>query len=147
MWFWFAILFHCAQFSILLTIAYKMISPLGIFVCTALAFVVIILLLYAKFKVILNKESGIADLNRRKIFEPEDEKDEISDQAIYALALAAFLEGVLFAVYACLTSGYDHKLDRDGYYTRNLLLQTLRFASINLLAFHRYGTHILFAFV
>ena len=55
---------------------------------------------------------------------------------MYLLASAAVLEGILFAIYTVVTGGHNNNND-SGFYTENTMLQTLRFTSVTLLAFHR----------
>ena len=142
LWVLIALIFHIGQFSILLSIAYRMdITPGGIFVLVTISILTIILLIYAKCivrpKNSKNSIFRLIELHKKKMFDPDDEIDDIPDRAIYALALAGILEGVLFAIFSALTAGNDHHLNDSGFYSRNTILQTLRFASINLLAFHR----------
>jgi hypothetical protein len=66
-----------------------------------------------------------------------EQTDDVPPRAVYAIALAAFLEGICFAVFSVLTSGTIGQLDSYGFYTSDTLLQCMRFASITLLAFHR----------
>ena len=54
------------------------------------------------------------------------------------LAIAALLEGIAFAIYTTVTAGNSQALpSNNGFYSQDTTVQTLRFASITLLALHR----------
>ena len=63
---------------------------------------------------------------------------QVPDRAVMLLAIAAVLEGVAFAIYTTVTAGNSQALpNSSSFYSQGTTLQTLRFASITLLALHR----------
>ena len=58
--------------------------------------------------------------------------------SVYCLGAATILEGVMFAIYSTSIAGISAgHFGVTGFFTRDTMLQTLRFASITFLSFHR----------
>lgn len=136
LWWVLTIIFHALQFSILLTVGYDSLGTSAFAICLLLALGVVALLLAARWLVVKSRLSSSRNAQRNDgVVTPDDEKDIVDDRAVYCVAGAAMLEGVLFAVYTTVTAGST--LRKHGFYEDGTMLQTLRFASITLLAFHR----------
>ena len=138
-WLYTALLVHVIQFAVLLILGNEAL-PTGAMVILVL-FVVLVagLLLYSRKLVRKNRRRAGTILFRKKIESrpqctPDEEADVIPQGAIYSLALAAILEGCTFALYTVVMAGRDNVISD---HRRSVILETLRFASITLLAFHR----------
>ena len=138
-WLYTALLVHVIQFAVLLILGHEAL-PNGAMVILVL-FVVLVagLLLYSRRLVRKNRRRAGTTLFRKKIESkpqctPDEEADLIPQGAIYSLAAAAILEGCTFALYTVVMAGRDNVISD---HRRSVILETLRFASITLLAFHR----------
>lgn len=140
----------------MLSVGHYALSPLALAILVVLIVAVAVLLIASRFYV---KKSYMSDSRNVKIkvrilnyslffllkmsipqagtCTPDDEADQVQDTAIYCVAAAAVLEGICFALYTSITAGNDSHLRPEGFYTKNVLLQVLRFTSITLLAIHR----------
>eukprot|EP01031_Cornospumella_fuschlensis_P032399 gene32399-39179_t len=126
------------QFSLLLVVGYDPL-PVG-------SFVLIILLLLSSVSLVvfsrlhvkkssLSKSRNIALRNGE--CSPDDEADEVSDIAIYALGAASVLLGLNFAIFTSVLSGSNAEFPSHGFFNQDSFMQILRFASITMLALHR----------
>jgi hypothetical protein len=135
-WWVLTIFIHSLQFSILLTVGYGSLGPGAFAICLLLAIGVAVLLLASRMYVTKSRLSSFRNAQRNDgVVTPDDEKDIVQDRAVYCVASAAVMEGILFAVYTTVTAGST--LKNNGFYEDGTMLQTLRFASVTLLAFHR----------
>jgi hypothetical protein len=125
------------QFSLLLTVGFQPL-PLSVFVLLILLVITsVACVIYARL--IIQKSRLSARRNiilRNGICTPDDEADEVPDQAVYLLGVGSILLGISFALFTAVLAGSD-VLSSVGFFTQDTLLQTLRFASITLLALHR----------
>jgi len=138
MWLIAFLLIHSGQFALLLTVGYKAL-PNGAFgVVLFLSIAVVLLLLAARINTKKSKLSTKQNMAYNdNICTPEDEADAVSDTAVLCVMAAVVLEGFAFAIFTAVTSGHHEYLSESGFYTKNTLLQVLRFTSITLLALHR----------
>jgi hypothetical protein len=147
-WLYTALIVHIIQFGILLTLGRPILSNAAMIVLVLLATSVAVLLLLSRKLVKKNRRRSVSTTLFRKRIEgsdqrtPEDEADFIPSSAIHCLSAAAVLEGCTFALYTVMLAGYDRRLDnhsdpRYGGKQRQIILETMRFASITLLTFHR----------
>jgi hypothetical protein len=146
-WLYTTLLIHIAQFTILLVLGHSVLPSAAIIVLVLLVVAVAILLLYSRKLVKKNRKRTSTTLFRKKIEgkterTPDEETDFIPSGAIYCLCGAAILEGCTFALYTVMMAGHDGLLDTEsnrtyGTSSRQIILETMRFASITLLAFHR----------
>lgn len=146
-WLYTTLIIHIAQFTILLVLGRKVLASAAMIVLVLLVVAVAILLLYSRKLVKKNRKRTSTTLFRKKIEgkterTPDEETDFIPSGAIYCLCGAAVLEGCTFALYTVVMAGHDGILDREsnqtyGTSSRQIILETMRFASITLLAFHR----------
>jgi hypothetical protein len=146
-WLYTTLLIHIAQFTILLVLGHSALPSAAIIVLVLLVVAVAILLLYSRKLVKKNRKRTSTTLFRKKIEgkterTPDEETDLIPSGAIYCLCAAAVLEGCTFALYTVMMAGHDGLLDAEsnqtyGTSSRQIILETMRFASITLLAFHR----------
>ena len=147
-WLYTALIVHIVQFGILLTLGRPILSNAAMIVLVLLATSVAVLLLVSRKLVKKNRRRSVSTTLFRKRIEgsdqrtPEDEADFIPSSAIHCLSAAAVLEGCTFALYTVMLAGYDRGLDnhsdpRYGGKQRQIILETMRFASITLLTFHR----------
>ena len=147
-WLYTALVVHIIQFGILLTLGRPILSNAAMVVLVLLVAAVAILLLLSRKLVKKNRKRSVSTTLFRKRIEgseqrtPEDEADDIPSAAIHCLGAAAVLEGCTFALYTVMLAGYDKALDnhsgqRYGGKQRQIILETMRFASITLLTFHR----------
>eukprot|EP01038_Epipyxis_sp_PR26KG_P014270 gene14270-19146_t len=138
-WFLAFIIAHLVQFGLLLSMADITVLPIAATVVVGfLALLVVFILIYARLVI---KKSRLSSYNNIKIrggvCTPDDEADMIPNRAIYALAFAAVVDGFAYAIYASITAGNKSGQNPRGFFSQETILQTLRFASITLLAFHR----------
>ena len=138
-WLYTAVLVHITQFGLLLTLGYTALPTAALVVLIFFVVLISILILYSRKLVKKNRRREGTTLFRKKIEgrdqrTPDEETDMIPQGAIYCLALASVLEGCTFALYTVLLAGNDHVVSAAN---RQIILETLRFASITLLAFHR----------
>lgn len=146
-WLYTTLIIHIAQFTVLLVLGQSVLPSAAIIVLVLLVVVVAVLLLYSRKLVKKNRRRTSTTLFRKKIEgsterTPDEEADFIPPESIYCLCTAAVLEGCAFALYTVMMAGHDSILDNEpnmGYKTssRQIILETMRFASITLLAFHR----------
>lgn len=146
-WLYTTLIIHIAQFVILLVLGRSALPSAAIIVLVLLVVAVAILLLYSRKLVKKNRKRTSTTLFRKKIEgkterTPDEETDYIPSGAIYCLCAAAVLEGCTFALYTVMMAGHDGLLDKEskqtyGTSSRQIILETMRFASITLLAFHR----------
>lgn len=146
-WLYTALVIHIIQFTILLVLGREVLPDAAMAFLILLVIAVIFLLLYSRKLTRKNRRRKSSTLFRKKIemkaeCTPDDEADSIPQRAIYSLALAALLEGCALALYTVMMAGHDGRLDSipDSNFKgnkRQIILETLRFASITLLAFHR----------
>jgi hypothetical protein len=98
--------------------------------------IVTVLMIFARWKV--RKKRHGNKLKMGHDLTPDDEADEIPPVAIYALALVAILQGIMFAVFSGLTAGnIGNRIGNHPFLNMETMLQTLRFSSILFLAMHR----------
>lgn len=137
-WMWVFIVVHIVQMSILLTVGYRTMNSGSFAVVLLLVITVPLLLLSSR---LLIRKSRMSNLRNARfkggVCTPDDEKDEVPDRAVLLVAWAAVLEGIIYAIYTAVSAGNDNNLDDSGLYTQDTMLQTLRFASLLLLALHR----------
>lgn len=146
-WLYTALVIHIIQFTILLVLGREVLPDAAMAFLIILVIAVIILLLYSRKLVKKNRRRKSTTLFRKKIemkaeCTPDEEADSIPQRAIYCLAAAALLEGCALALYTVVMAGHDGLLNSipDANFEgnkRQIILETLRFASITLLAFHR----------
>ena len=147
-WLYTALIVHIVQFGILLTLGRPILSNAAMIVLVLLVTSVPVLLLMSRKLVKKNRRRSESTTLFRKRIEgsdqrtPEDEADFIPSSAIHCLSAAAILEGCTFALYTVMLAGFDKGLDnhsdpRYGGKQRQIILETMRFASITLLTFHR----------
>jgi hypothetical protein len=129
---------HIGQFSMLLVAAKSQLSGIEMAVLVIVVVSVVALALVSRWLVTKSRLSERRNIKLRGgVCTPEDEADIVPDRAVECLAAAAILEGIAYALYASLVAGNRNHLDTAGYYTLNTILQTIRFASITLLALHK----------
>ena len=129
---------HIGQFSMLLVAAKSQLSALTMAILVIVVVSVVALVVAARWLVTKSRLSERRNIKLRGgVCTPEDEADIVPDRAVECLSAAAILEGIAYALYASLVAGNRAHLDSAGYYTLNTILQTIRFASITLLALHK----------
>ncbi len=131
-----AVVLHSVQFSVLLTMGYRLLSvtELGIIVGFVIAAAGALLL----SRLLVSKAPRPMGWLMPTVTRPEEEWDGVPDSAIYALSLAAIFEGVAFALFPAITAGRgDDELSSKGFYSSNTIVQTLSFATITFYCFHR----------
>ena len=146
-WLYTALVIHVVQFGMLLVLGRRALPSAALIVLVLLILSVIFLLLYSRRLVRKNRRREGSTLFRKKLEggnhrTPDEEMDHIPENAIYCLAVAAILEGCLFALYTVIMAGNDSSVDSgtgiaSNPHSSQIILETLRFASITLLAFHR----------
>jgi tetrahydromethanopterin S-methyltransferase subunit E len=146
-WLYAAVIVHIVQFSVLLVLGRSALPKAALAVLALGVISVTVLLLYSRRLVRKNRSREGATLFRKKLVTghqrtPDEEMDSIPENAIYCLSVAAILEGALFAFYTILVAGSSAIVDSatgigSNPHSSQIILETLRFASITLLAFHR----------
>lgn len=135
-WMYLAIFLHIGQCIFLFVVGQRVLSQ-GVFVFLVLLSVLItVLLILSRFSAHV-RNIGFFELRRKEHFTPDDEKDDVPDRGVYYLSLAGVLVGCLYAIFSACAVNVDKNLNQGGFYTQNTLIQSLRFGSIILLAFHR----------
>lgn len=135
-WLIVTIILHIVQFSVLLTMAYRLLSPgqLAIILAFVVAAVVCIIVCRLMSKKVIRNVGWLSS----NITSPDQETDYVPDIAIYFLSFGAVCEGVAFALFPAITAGKDEdKLNSSGFYSSNTMIQTLSFATITFYAMHR----------
>lgn len=133
-WLIISLISHILQFTMLLVEArYVMKTPTFIAV-TVIVIVVGLLLISTRYFVTKKQRENIVAHRGKRT--PDDEADEIPDIAIYLLAIAAILEGCAYSVFTAAVAG-STMLGDQGFHSNDTLMQTLRFASVTMLAFHQ----------
>lgn len=137
-WLYVAILMHIGQWLMLLNVGHSALPPGAMAVLLFLVVLITGLFIAAR---LMTKKSHLASRRNIKLkantCTPDDEKDDMPDRAVYCIAFAAILEGICYALYTSVTAGNNSQLVDKGFYTQNVMLQTLRFTSITLLGIHR----------
>jgi hypothetical protein len=137
-WWFFFLILHLAQFSILLSAGFDGLPPPAFAVLLILMIAVLVLVIIARCYVRKSKLSTRKNLLLKgDVCTPADESDEVPDKAIYLVTIACIFEGLLYAIYTGVLAGKHEGLSKPGYYDQDTILQTLRFSSIILLAMHR----------
>jgi hypothetical protein len=135
-WLVVTIIIHCVQWGLLLAAGSKALPDAALAILVIMMVAVVLLLLYARYNV--KKRRHHYKLQYKNELTPEDEADEVPEKSVYLLISATILEGCMFSVYTAVTAGlYQNKFGTVGFFTQYTMLQTLRFASITFLAFHR----------
>lgn len=138
-WLYAALIIHVIQFAVLLVLGHQALPTTAMAILVLFVVLVAALLVYSRKLVAKNRRRAGTVLFRKKIESkdertPDEEADSIPQGAIYSLGAAAILEGCTFALYTVIMAGKDGVI---SHHNRQVILETLRFASITLLAFHR----------
>jgi hypothetical protein len=99
---------HAIQFSFLLALGYKALSPTS----TAVVFIFIISVAFLLIlsRICTKKLPKSFDWSYKSIISPAKETDGVSDSVIYLLSLAAILEGAAYALYPISSAGEDYNV-------------------------------------
>lgn len=133
-WLAIAIVAHIVQFSILLSIARPIMSDGSFGGVLFLVIAVVFLLIGAR---LATGKKPRVHLRFKEVLTPEDEADNVRPIAVHMLGLAAVLEGIAYAIFTAATAGSASALPQVGFYSHSTVVQTLQFASITFLTFHR----------
>lgn len=133
-WLLLAIIAHIIQWGILLDVSRPQMTT-GAFGFTVFLVVAVVALLIGA-RVFTVKKPRI-DLRKRDTLTPDDEADNVRPIAVHMLAIAACLEGLAYAIFTSDVAGRKSSLSSSGFYSQNTVIQTLQFASITFLTFHR----------
>lgn len=133
-WLVIAIVCHIVQFSILLSITRPIMSSGSFGAVVFLVIAVVFLLVGARIATV--KRPRI-NMRQKEVLTPDDEADNVRPVAVHMLGLAAVLEGIAYAIFTAATAGASSTLPQVGFYSQGTVVQTLQFASITFLTFHR----------
>jgi len=135
-WLAMAVVAHVIQWGILLAVAGPAMGS-GAYGFNVLLVVLVVLLLVSAR--LLTRKRPRVSLADRLVLTPEDEADDVSSLAVHMLAAAALCEGIAYAVFTASVAGPANAalLHKEGFFSQNTVIQTLQFASITFLTFHR----------
>lgn len=139
-WILVTILIHCIQWGLLLGAGHTALNISSIVVLVLMMVMVAALLIYSRWRIRKKRNVELMRQARQRAdkITPDAETDSVPNAAIYTLASAAILEALMFAIYSASIAGVSSgHFSSTGFFTRGTLLQTLRFASITFLSFHR----------
>jgi hypothetical protein len=134
-WMYITIIMHVVQFSLLLSFGGRALSGFYLGIMVFIVTSVVILLLWSRYCTVKLPRS--MDWSYSSMRTPDQETDIVSNSVIYALSLAAILEGAAYALYPSLSATYDEQHARVGMRSYNTLSQILSFGSIVLFGFHK----------
>ena len=135
-WLAMAVVAHVIQWGILLSVGRPLMSSTAFGLTLLLVVVVVLLLIGAR---VFTWKKSRAHLRDALVLTPDDEADDVRPLAVHMLATAALCEGIAYAVFTASTAGpkSNTSLNSEGLFSQNTLVQTLQFASITFLTFHR----------
>ena len=133
-WLILAVVAHVIQWGIMLDVSRPLMSSSSFAFVIVLVIAVIFLLIGSR---VFTAKKPRVNLRSREQLTPDDEADSVKPLAVHMLAVAALCEGVAYAVFTSETAGKMGGLPAEGYRSFSTIIETLQFASITFLTFHR----------